>query len=330
MKRTTFLFLITFCSCPSAFAQKTNDEMLNNISTYTTSETFNDANGIILRPAATQTIQNTLPYESTMQRVIKAISQRSYAEAIDCFTPNGLVIFNRLVGYGIGNIVGTPDLHYYKSNNDAVTVRGLQMSFTLNRATKTEIVEDVVFSLDATGKVCNVALGLGDNFDYGILNGEHGSWPYLERETLVEFIENYKTAYCLGRLDYLRTQISDTTLILVEHSDSVENRANDAYSTKQYTTDEYFDVLSSYFKSTGSLSIRLTQINIYSLEKFEGNVYGIQLFQDNQTPTDSFSGYHFLMVNFDNPDQPLIKICTWQENPDPNFGWYNAGDFYDK
>ena len=39
-------------------------------------------------------------------------------------------------------------------------------------------------------------------------------------------------------------------------------------------------------------------------------------------------GYLFLMVDMTNPDEPLIKVRTWQPNEVDINKLYNAGDFY--
>lgn len=295
--------------------------------------------GVQLNPTATQTVQDAHPYEATMQRIIKAISQRRYTEVMDCFTLDGLEIFNRLIDYGQGRIVGTPNLHYFKSYNNTVVVRGLQMAFTFKRGTKTNFVEDIAFSFDASGKIYNVAFGLGNNVENDILTKKADGWTELAREIVMEFLENYKTAYSLERLDYLRTLFSDDALIIVGNVLRVHTSANGAgHSAKaekiirynRYTKDEYIKHLSHCFNRNDFINIRFTQCDVQPLEKFEGEVYGIQLGQDYQSSTYSDFGYLFLMVNMTDPDQPLIKIRTWQEKPDPNFGWYNAGDFYEK
>jgi hypothetical protein len=44
-----------------------------------------------------------------------------------------------------------------------------------------------------------------------------GAWSAEARQTIMEFLENYKTAYALKRIDYLRTIFDDDAVIIVGH-----------------------------------------------------------------------------------------------------------------
>ena len=56
-------------------------------------------------------------------------------------------------------------------------------------------------------------------------------------------------------------------------------------------------------------------------------MYAIQIAQDYYSTNYGDKGYLFLIVDINNPTQPLIKVRTWQPDKDPNFGLYGPGDF---
>ncbi len=57
-------------------------------------------------------------------------------------------------------------------------------------------------------------------------------------------------------------------------------------------------------------------------------VYGIQLKQDYYSQTYGDTGYLFLAVDLDNPEQPVIHIRTWQPEADgANNGVFGIEDF---
>lgn len=298
------------------------------------------ATGVQLQPSVSQVLADNSSYDAVMQRVISAIRRRCYSDAMSCFTLDGLEIFNRLIDYGKGRIVGTPDLKYFKSFNNTVTVRGLEMSFAFNsRSGKATFNEDMVFTFDADGKICNIAFGLGKDTESSILTKYAPDWSDLSREVLMEFLENYKTAYSLERLDYIRDIFSDDAIIIVGNATQVFTRQTGAdrqgmsmtgreiIKYNRYTKDEYLNNLSRCFNRNDFINIRFTKCDVQPLEKLDGEVYGIQVGQDYQSSTYNDFGYLFLMVNMTDPDKPYIKVRTWQEKPDPNFGWYNAGNF---
>ena len=88
------------------------------------------------------------------------------------------------------------------------------MSFSFRNGTKTTFVEDVVFTFNAAGKIDNVAFGLGKDTENDILKRKV-AWKEQTREQLMEFLENYKTAYCLKRLDYIKDIFADDAIIIV-------------------------------------------------------------------------------------------------------------------
>ena len=49
-----------------------------------------------------------------------------------------------------------------------------------------------------------------------------------------------------------------------------------------------------------------------------GEIYGIQIHQDYYSSTYGDTGYLFLMVDINDPDNPIISIRTWQPERDPN------------
>ena len=51
-----------------------------------------------------------------------------------------------------------------------------------------------------------------------------------------------------------------------------------------------------------------------------GELYCIQIKQDYYSSNYGDSGYLFLMVDLNRPDAPIIKVRTWQTQPDPDFG----------
>ena len=49
--------------------------------------------------------------------------------------------------------------------------------------------------------------------------------------------------------------------------------------------------------------------------------------QDYYSSNYGDTGYLTLIFDLTNPDQPVIHVRTWQEQPDPNFGVVSPADF---
>ena len=189
-----------------------------------------------IAPDVSQLVQNVEVYEKVIGDVVNAISGGNYESVANeqFFTANGLDVYNKLIKYGKAKVIGIPKISYFKGVDGTVSARGLHMSFSFSRGRKATFVEDVVFTIDNSGKVDNISFGLGVDATNAILcnNASEADSATLEvRETLVGFMENYKTAYCLERLDYIEKIFSDDAVIIrgmvlkvpVRDSD-VENR----------------------------------------------------------------------------------------------------------
>lgn len=294
-----------------------------------------------IEPSGTQVVNNSNVYENTMDKILSAIRSHRHTDAYNCFTIDGREMFDQLIGYGKGRIIGTPSLAYYKSQNGKVVARGLQMSFSFRNGTKTTFVEDVAFTFNAKGKVDNIAFGLGKNTENDILT-KKVMWKEETREQLMEFLESYKTAYCLKRLDYIRDIFSDDAIIIVGNvarqyttqktgDGKMSIKGKNIITTNRYTKDKYIQNLARCFRNNEFINIRFTQSDIQKLEKnADQEIICVQLAQDYNSSTYADQGYLFLMIDMTDKDNPFIKVRTWQPEPDPKFGYYNAGDFYDE
>ena len=316
-----------------AMSEKQLKEELNSV--------INKAVAVGTKPSASQFMTNADSYEAVMDKVITAVENGLYSDVTDFFTLDGLEVFNDLVTYGTGRVVGVPDIKIFRSTDGRAVARGLQMAFSFKRGTKTSFVEDVVFTFIKEGKLENVAFGLGKDSTNDIMCKEASGWDDMTREMVMEFLENYKTAYCLMRLDYIETIFSDDAVIIIgnvvkrkpasasqgERQVSIEG--NEIITYNRQTKDEYIGRLKNVFRRNEFINIHFTNNEVQWLEKFENEkVYAIQIGQEYNSTSYADMGYLFLLVDITNRDEPLIKIRTWQPNEISLDEWYNAGDFY--
>ena len=153
----------------------------------------------------------------------------------------------------------------------------------------------------------------------------------------MNFLENYKTAYALKRIDYIRTVFDDDAVIITgiisKKNSLLKNKEgvarvdnNKIIKYNRQTKDEYIRNLAMCFASNEFVNIRFANNDVVKLAK-GGEMYAIQIAQDYYSTNYGDKGYLFLIVDINNPTQPLIKVRTWQPDKDPNFGLYGPGDF---
>lgn len=296
-----------------------------------------------IKPLSSQLAIGAQECEKRMNAIVGAIKSRNYSTvaSLSNFTLDGLEVFNELIAYGSGRIIGTPDIRYFKAPDSTVVARGLQMSFSFKRGTKTTFVEDVAFYFDKDGKVDNVAFGLGVDATNGILCKKASGWSTEAREILMSFLENYKTAYCLRRHEYISTIFSDDAVIIVgkvlkrkpaanpyqEREISIKGQEIITYN--KYNKADYLTHLERVFRNNEFINIRFSDTGVQKMTKFEGKeIYAIQLGQEYNSSIYADKGYLFLLVDITDKNEPLIKIRTWQPNEVDLDSIYNAGDFY--
>ncbi len=274
-------------------------------------------------------------YARIMAKVADAVKSRRYGSVDELFTDGGLDIYNRLVKYGSASVVGNPTYKVYQ-DGDNVIGRGLQMSFSFKNGVRKAFVEELVFYFDRDGKICNMAFGLGQRAEEDILG--KGKWSEAARKAILNFLENYKTAFALKRIDYIRTIFDDDAVIItgsVARRSYSSARGREGRNTiaggniiryNRQTKDGYLANLQRTFDSNEFVNIRFADNDVYKMGT-GSETYAIQIAQDYYSTNYGDKGYLFLIVDVNDPDNPIIKVRTWQPEKDPNFGLYGPGDF---
>ncbi len=271
-------------------------------------------------------IEDSKSYAEKVLQVIKAVQNKEYENANNVFTTEGMEIYRKLLTYGKAKIVGTPQLHFYR-NGDKVVGRGVQMSFSFKNGIRKQFVEDIVFTFNQDGKIEALAFGLGKTAEDDILN--KGWWDESVRIAIMEFLENYKTAYALKRLDYIegvfdKDAIIITGTVLKRPKQSFTDGGSISLSDEQvvYKTHNkmgYLNNLRRVFNQNEFINIRFSNNKVKKMG-VGGETYGIQIAQDYYSSQYGDKGYLFLMVDLNNPKQPIIKVRTWQPKPDMSLG----------
>ena len=274
------------------------------------------------------------PYVKTIDQVVNAIKQKNYASVSDQFTAEGYDMFDKLVHYGNATVIGDPNLQFYQLG-DRTICRSVPMKFTFKN-NKRAFVEDVTFTFNKDEKIESVAFGLDKTARDDIFNRDAAAWNDSVRMVIATFLENYKTAFALKRLDYIQSIFDDDAIIIVGHVTKHANKKgeNQNYIDNEmvkYTRQDKATYLKNLEKSFGSnefINIRFTDNEVKKMGK-GGETDGIQIHQDYYSSNYGDTWYLFLMVDLNEMDAPIIKVRTWQTNRDPNInGNFERDDPY--
>lgn len=279
------------------------------------------------------TAEQAAPYQASIQAVVNAIRSQKYDSVDTLFTADGKDMYQRLISYGNARIMGEPSYTFYTAGvgNDVIC-RSVPMSFSFKNNNR-KFVEDVTFTFTADKKIDCLAFSLDKNSTDDIL--KHDMWSEYARKILAEFLENYKTAYALKRLDYIRSIFDDNAVIItgkVTTRMTGQDNANVSLMNNKYVQftrqnkEQYLRNLERCFESNEYINIRFANNDIIKAG-VGGEVYGIQIKQDYYSTNYGDTGYLFLMVDLNDPKHPVIKVRSWQPERDPNFGLVDLSHF---
>ncbi len=263
----------------------------------------------------------TSEYESAVSRICDALTSRDYESVRPLFTETGWDIFLRLVAYGNARVLSHDGLNFY-ALGDEVYCRSIPMAFSFSGNPR-RFVEDIVLTFNGNGLISNLTFSLGRAATSDICS--HDSWSEEARLILVAFLENYKTAYSLRRLDYISSIFDDDALIITGRVLRSTGRRDDGYGENRYVRftrqnkETYIRNLSRVFASQEYVNIQFSDSEVVKLGKGE-QLFGIKIRQEYFSTTYSDVGYLFILVDLSDPQTPVIHVRTWQESPDRDFG----------
>lgn len=290
--------------------------------------TSTDVNGSMQSPLAL-TNMGTLG-TAVMKPVMQALRSGSIEQCRKKFTAEGWEEFSKLMGYGKVTLMDDIHLDYF-ADGDCVVCRGLPVSCRFNRGRVFN--EKLSFYIDSNSKqITHVAMGLGREAMNDVVLG-HLDWSEKSRTRIVGFLEDYRTAYATKNLEYLDKVFDDNAVIVLGKRLQVAPQLNkEGYMNNhrvqftQLTKREFLHNLRRQFQSKDYINLHFSQNRIYQLQKGVER-YGIEIKQDYYSSNYGDTGYLTLIFDLTNPDQPVIHVRTWQEQPDPNFGVVSPADF---
>lgn len=290
--------------------------------------TSTDVNGSMQSPLAL-TDMGTLG-TAVMKPVMQALRSGSIERCRQKFTAEGWEEFSKLMGYGKVTLMDDIHLDYF-ADGDCVVCRGLPVSCRFNRGRVFN--EKLSFYIDSNSKqITHVAMGLGREAMNDVVLG-HLDWSEKSRTRIVGFLEDYRTAYATKNLEYLDKVFDDNAVIVLGKRLQVAPQLNkEGYMNNhrvqftQLTKREFLRNLRRQFQSKDYINLHFSQNRIYQLQKGVER-YGIEIKQDYYSSNYGDTGYLTLIFDLTNPDQPVIHVRTWQEQPDPNFGVVSPADF---
>ena len=243
------------------------------------------------------------------------------------FTPHGreavLELWNRAPFRCIYTVLDGPLLR--RSGDGLFEFRGVTLH--LKDASGASFREEGLFIVDQEGRIADFKFGLDIQTYTQILEERKNVQEFRHRQVILDFVDNFRTAYNRKDISFLENVFSENALIIVgrvirlkeEHvgdGQLLTGLGNERVEYIKHSKQEYLNRLHSVFQRNEFIKVEFDGINVYEHAEVPG-IYGVELFQywhsySTRQAGYKDEGYLFLMIDLRNIDEPVIHVRTWQ------------------
>jgi hypothetical protein len=202
-------------------------------------------------------------------------------------------------------------------------VRGIRVRVSMGE-TRGSPYQSLVFVLAGNSTIMDIHFAIDPHHYQSIIQEGEDLDDLAYREKILHFIETYRTAYNKKDLTFVERTLSDDALIIVGRV--ITSRPNgDEYLDHSFLNDEkiefikkskneYLTSLRRVFARNDFIKVGFDRIEIQRHPRHQ-RIYGVRLKQRWRSSTYSDEGYLFLMVDFLDPQKPVIHVRAWQPRP---------------
>ena len=264
------------------------------------------------------------PYRKIMSDIVASFSSISAVNIRPHFTDSAWSEYQKIVAEGNPTLARTPSWTFAELDSLVIC---REMPIKLNFKGNKKLVEDVVFRVNKkTKKIESLAYKLSQNTEKHIMAKE---WNERDRLTLITFLEDYRTAYCLRDIEYINKVFSNDAYIIVgkvlqqskkKYNDNTEliNQDGKVVYT-QYSKEEYLVNLKKSFMSKEFVNIRFEECNVGKGYNAKEGIYAVQVRQLYYSNNYSDDGILTLAIDMRNDVNPLVRVRVWQQERDVEY-----------
>ncbi len=294
---------------------------------------------IILESSGSPLINRSISKALTavLQEVNKIAAGSGNLERIEEYcTAEGFKALTKLVD-GTGFFSTIPEYHapILETLTDKFEVRGIKVKVNMGD-TEGDDIEELVFVLNSHLFIDDIHFAIEEHH-YNRLMGEGRQLKdLLMRQKILDFLEEFRTAHNRKDIEYLEKAYSDQALIIVGKILKKQKGGGDFLQSSTLDKDqvkfirlskrEYLDRLRQVFKLNSFVSVTFEGLDVRIHSKYP-DIYGIQVKQRWRSSNYSDEGHLFVMMDFQELDNPIIHVRAWQPQPFSNGTVVGLGDF---
>ena len=200
-------------------------------------------------------------------------------------------------------------------------VRGIPVD--IHEAVDAEARQELTVNFNKEGLIDGVSIAIEMNRYEQLMAQQSSDLDYTRRQIIIDFVENFRTAYNRKDIKLLNSMYSDKALIItgkvvMEKPNSDVNKMtllNNKVVYLSQTKQQYLQRLSNVFNKTRYINVSFSDIDVVQHPKYD-DIYGVTLRQVWHTDNYRDEGYLFLMIDFHDEYRPLVQVRTWQPYKD--------------
>ncbi len=274
------------------------------------------------KPTLERPVEEDVAKYQMMKKVEDAIRAKDYRSVESEFTPEGFKIFEQMMASGTVSVT-KKDLTYTVEHSGQFII-GKSIPVAVKNGGHIS-KENIVFRFDQeTGKIRSVAYALTKRAEDDIFR-DGASWTLDSRYALVQFMEDYQTAYALKRLDYISSIFSDDAIIITGKVTNKKAKrfygpgeAKGATLGKQvsytkFNKETYISKLREEFPKKTYIQLVFEDTMVEKVETHgfvENDILWIELKQKYNSSNYRDEGYLSLQINL-RPTGSEINVRTW-------------------
>ena len=200
-------------------------------------------------------------------------------------------------------------------------VRGIPVD--IHEAVEAEARQELTVNFNKEGLIDGVSIAIEMNRYEQLMSQQSSDLDYTRRQIIIDFVENFRTAYNRKDIKLLNSMYSDKALIItgkvvMEKPNSDINKMtllNNKVVYLSQTKQQYLQRLTNVFNKTRYINVSFSDIDVVQHPKYD-DIYGVTLRQVWHTDNYRDEGYLFLMIDFHDEYRPLVQVRTWQPYKD--------------
>lgn len=273
---------------------------------------------VLLLPLAAQDVEKD---HCLMERIEKAIRDNDYDTVKPLFAEEAYDCFLKLIPRGDARIVGEPE-YRFSEFGQLTLCRGLVLM--LNLKNSNPYIGEVVFRFNTDNLIESIAFRLSSKAENDIMKNEQ--WELDSRLALITFLEDYQTAYTIGRIEYIGSVYDDKSFIYNLDSISTPKGIQGEIKYDTLSKEQYINRLKRIFSNKEYINFNIKEIEVKQSVR-DKDLFGIRVKQEYFSNVYDDSGYLFMLVDI-RGGSPAVLVSVWQNDGVPLDSLFGLDDIY--